>query len=147
MISNDVSLDSKDLETHQGTLEYELRELKLSEYTEYSSLELEDQIDPDNMFLSSNPINCKYYTENDYNTSVESQGKFSIIHFNSRSMYANFNAIKEYLQQVMHPFSIIAISETWFNEDKGIDFELNDYNLNYVNRKKQSRRRSCYICQ
>lgn len=133
MTSNHAYLGAR-----QGTLEYDLMELNLTDYTEHNSLELEDQIDPDNMFLSSIPTNCKYFTENDFNNSVESQGKFSVIHFNSRSMYANFNTIKEYLQQLLHPFSIIAVSETWFNDDKGIDFELNDYNLNYVNRTNKS---------
>lgn len=98
---------------------------------------MEDQLDPDNLFLSSNNINCNYYLEDDYNN-IKSEGKFSIIHFNSRSMYANFNAIKEYLQHFVQPFSIIALSETWFNDDKGVDFELKDYNLNYVNRTNKS---------
>lgn len=72
-------------------------ELKSAEYTEDKTLDLEDQLDPDHLFLSSNNINCNYYFEDDYNNTVKSEGKFSIIHFNSRSMYANFNAIKEYL--------------------------------------------------
>ena len=52
-------------------------------------------------------------------------------------MYANFNLIKEYLYQFQQTFSIIAISETWITEDKGIDFELEGYELRYINRQNK----------
>lgn len=121
MASNHISLDSKVLGTQQGTVEYDLMEVKWTDYSEHKSLEVEEQ-----MFLSSIPIHWKYYSDNDLNNSLQSQHNFSIIHFNSTSMDSNFNAIKEYLQQLWHPFSIIAISETCFNEDKAIDLKLND---------------------
>uniref|UniRef100_A0A669B1C7 Reverse transcriptase domain-containing protein n=1 Tax=Oreochromis niloticus TaxID=8128 RepID=A0A669B1C7_ORENI len=49
-------------------------------------------------------------------------------------MYSNFDFIKDYLQQFSRPFSVIAITETWFNVDKVIDFCLNGYDLKYMNR-------------
>lgn len=84
--------------------------------------DMEEQIDPHIRFFSPNIINCSYYTvdEYKYNCSIKPEGKLSIIHFNSRSMYANFNSIKDYLKQFLQPFSIITISETWFNDDKGV---------------------------
>ena len=33
-----------------------------------------------------------------------------------------------------NPFNIIAISETWINNEKDIDFELDGYELRYKNR-------------
>jgi len=36
------------------------------------------------------------------------------------------------------PFSVIAISETWFNQEKGIDFEMDDYDLHYMNRQNKT---------
>uniref|UniRef100_A0A3P9M519 Reverse transcriptase domain-containing protein n=1 Tax=Oryzias latipes TaxID=8090 RepID=A0A3P9M519_ORYLA len=54
---------------------------------------------------------------------------------NSRSMYANFDNIKEYLCNFSQRFSVIAISETWFNAEKGVEnFILEGYELRYCNR-------------
>lgn len=33
--------------------------------------------------------------------------------------------------------TVIAISETWLSTEKGVDFELNGYELNYINRKNK----------
>ena len=111
--------------------------LKTFEYTDYKTKDLDYEIDPDNNFFSSIINKCCYYTDQQYNQSISSEGKLSIIHFNSRSMYANFNLIKEYLNQFQQTFSIIAISETWITEDKGIDFELEGYELRYINRQNK----------
>lgn len=86
-------------------------------------------IDPDNHFCFNMTGNCKYYTEVQYRDSAEMDGKLSLIHFNSRSLYTNFGHIKEYLNHFKTPFTIIAVSETWINEDKGTDFFLDGYNL------------------
>lgn len=37
-----------------------------------------------------------------------------------------------------NPFGIIAISETWTNAEKGLDFELEGYEVNFVNRRNKS---------
>jgi len=73
--------------------------------------------------------NCNYYTNEKYNNNCFTEDKLTIVHFNSRSLYTNFNAIRENLQSFVFPFSVIAISETWFNQEKGIDFEMDDYDL------------------
>lgn len=69
---------------------------------------------------------------------VKSEHKISIIHFNSRSLYANFNNIKEYLRQFNKPFNNIAISETWINSERGVDWELDEYERIYTNRKNKN---------
>ena len=48
-------------------------------------------------------------------------------------MYANFDNIKHYLSQFKQPFNIIAISETWINTEKGMDFEIDGYELTCIN--------------
>ena len=53
-------------------------------------------------------------------------------------MYANFNHIKEYLQQFNNPFSIVAISETWLKDNKEFNFVLEGYDGNYVNRENKT---------
>lgn len=78
--------------------------------------------------------NCNYSTNEQYSNNCITKDKLSIIHFNSTSVFTNFNTIREYLQNFAHPFSVRAISETWFNQENGIDFEIDDYDLCYVNR-------------
>lgn len=135
---NNVSVTpSADDDLLQRILRLEQTELEMFEYyMEHNALNPETEIDPDKEFFSSFNKNCNYYTQEQYNN-IKSKDKLSIIHFNSRSMYTNFSAIKEYLQSFTHPFSIIAISETWFNKDKGIQFELDDYELTYMNRENK----------
>jgi hypothetical protein len=58
----------------------------------------------------------------------------SIIHFNSRSLYANFTSIREYLDTFSQPFNVFAISETWINKDKELGFDMDGYELSYMNR-------------
>ncbi|XP_042079132.1 uncharacterized protein LOC121814946 [Haplochromis burtoni] len=102
------------------------------EYKEHNIIDPE--IDSGSNFLSTFVKNCNYFTQEQYEKEINLDGKLSLIHFNRRSMYSNFDFIKDYLQQFSRPFSIIAITETWFNVDKGIDFCLNGYDLKYMNR-------------
>lgn len=117
--------------------EYEQLELATFDYSEHSILDLEQDIDPDNNFFSTIDKTCYYYTNDQYNHNIKPEGKLSIIHFNSRSLYTNFNNIKDYLHSFSQPFNIIAISETWINNEKGIDFELDGYELTYNNRQNK----------
>lgn len=96
--------------------------------------EHEQDIDPDSNFFDHLNNTCCYYTDDQYNLKIKPDQGMSIIHFNSRSLYANHQNIKEYLEQFQKPFNIIAISETWLSSEKGVDFELNGYELNYINR-------------
>jgi len=97
----------------------------------------ETDIDPDSIFLSINN-NCNYYTNEKYNNNCFTEDKLTIIHFNSRSLYTNFYVVREYLQSFVFPFSVIAIYETWFNQEKGIHFEMDDYDLHYMNRQNKT---------
>ena len=94
----------------------------------------DSDIDPEDNFLNDVNSDCCYYTENQFKNKVNLKNGVSIIHFNSRSLYANFQDIKEYLSQFITPFSVVAISETWLTQDKGIDFELEGYEFNCINR-------------
>uniref|UniRef100_A0A8C6M4T9 Reverse transcriptase domain-containing protein n=1 Tax=Nothobranchius furzeri TaxID=105023 RepID=A0A8C6M4T9_NOTFU len=57
-----------------------------------------------------------------------------MVHFNSRSLYANFQFIKAYIAQFNQPFDVIAISETWINTGKEEDFEMKGYELLHLDR-------------
>ena len=112
-------------------------ELRTFEFTEHNAQDLEQNIDPDNNFFYSINNNCTYYSDEQFNQSITSKDQFSIIHFNSRSLYANFSNIKEYLQTFSQSFSIIAVSETWINTEKGMDFELEGYELRNIDRRNK----------
>ena len=106
----------------QMIADYDKLELKTFEYTEHSLQDMEDNIDPENNFFFNINPDCSYYTDEQYNKNIKADQKLSIIHFISRSLYANFHNIKEYLRQFSQPFNIIAISETCINPEKGVDF-------------------------
>ena len=118
----------------QRIKEYDQLELTTCDY---SILDTEQHIDPDINFFPSSNNTCHDYTSDQHNCNINLDDKLSIIHFNSRSLFTNFVNIKDYLHSFSHPFSIIAVSETWINKDKGVDFELNDHELSYNNRQSK----------
>lgn len=99
--------------------------------------DFDQDIDPERNFFNNIKINCEYYTEEKVNDELRKDGtnRFSIIHFNGRSLYANFEHIKDYLSQFTTPFSVIAISESWIKESKGVaDIQLDGYDFKHMNR-------------
>ncbi len=91
--------------------------------------ELEQDIDPDNnVFANLNNTLC-YYTDEQYKSNVKSEHGMSVIHFSSRNLCANYQNIKDYLnfltrkgkKEKKRTFSVIAISQTWLNSEKGAD--------------------------
>jgi len=99
----------------QRVAEYEHLELNTLQYTEHHSQDMENDINPVNNFFANINNNCQYYTDEQFNSSIKTEHQLSIIHFNSRSLYANFNSIKHYLNQLKQHFNIIAITETCMN--------------------------------
>lgn len=67
---------------------YEESHLSFLKSTEHKSFSFENAIDPDANFYKDWNSSSKYYMENQFNEL--SLDGFSIIHFNSRSLYANF---------------------------------------------------------
>lgn len=94
----------------------------------------ERDIDPESNFFDQVIRNCFYYTEPQFKEKFNLENGISIVHFNSRSLYANFDKIRDYLQHNTMHFNIVAISESWLSHDKGIHFELESYQLHFVNR-------------
>lgn len=121
----------------QRIVDLDKLELNTCQYTEYHSQDLENDIDPVNNFFLNTNSNCFYYNNEQFNCSVKTEKQFSIIHFNSRSLYANFHNITHYLNQCKQPFNIIAISETWITNEKGSDFEIKGYEMCYINRENK----------
>ena len=112
--------------------------LELNTFKDTTSHRTLNDIDPENNFFVNTSNNCHYYTDEQYNSTFKNENKISMIHFNSRSLYANFQNIKDYLNQFTHHFNIILISETWINNERGMDFGLEGYELMCMNRRNKN---------
>ena len=64
------------------------------------------------------------------NAKVTKKYGLSFIHFNCRSLKSNFVNLHSYLQTLKQKFDIIAISETWLNDNDNItDFCIENYEI------------------
>lgn len=71
-----------------------------------------DELDSEsNLFPNINDT-CKYYTDAEFISNIETAGSFSLTHLNCRSLYSNFSKIHEYLNTLQNKFTVIALSET-----------------------------------
>ena len=86
-------------------------------YTEFANSDFHRDIDPENNFFNRINLECEYYTESQINHTITNKQGLSIIHFNCRSINANFEKIEEFLQNIDHTFDVIALTETWLNEN------------------------------
>lgn len=111
-------------------------DFKFFYFKDHKLYELENDTDPEIHFYQNIDMNCEYYSEDEFNSSMKMEG-FSVIHFNSRSLYSNFSKIKDYLQQLQQKFSIIAISETWLSDEKNLQDGLEGYEMFWQNRSNK----------
>ena len=78
--------------------------------------------DPDPSFFNdhSEAVSSPYYTIDEFSCAPNSllKNSFSILQINIRSMNKNFEKLQEYLNVVKGKFSIIALTETWCNDDR-----------------------------
>ena len=89
----------------------------------------ETNVNLDYTFQSETRNECLYYSDTDFNASTSNIQGFSIIHFNARSLNANFDAITEYLGALQIKFHIIAISETWVDENSKHNYTIDNYQM------------------
>jgi len=111
----------------------------------FSNLRLcSDGIDPDkhllNHFAASNDA---YYLEDSFSALTDKIGlrtkeTFSLIHFNIRSLPKNRENLLAYLSQFHQKFTVIAISETWANEENQNLLNIPGYNKILKNRTTSS---------
>ncbi len=82
---------------------------------------------------------CSFYTGNQFNDLCRylPSHVFSTFHLNIRSLSRNYDNFIHYLSLLKHQFSIIALSETWLNENSREMFKLFKYNFVYYDRKNR----------
>ena len=76
----------------------------LTSNQQQSSEDPNNEFDPDEHFYYNGINKCGYYTEDQFNKDINMDGKLSIIHFNSRSLYANFDKIQDYHTDICKAF-------------------------------------------
>ena len=124
-----------------------------SSYHSYMNTNL-DEIDTIN---SQNQIkNCKYYTSQEFvsafvptnnhnqsksnsslHTANSTNNNLSLLHINSRSICKNFESVENFLCSLNRfSFSIIGISETWLKSNSPNIYNIPNYNMIHVDRKK-----------
>jgi hypothetical protein len=84
-------------------------------YSEFGYSDFDKDIDPDNNFYKDVKNKCHYYTDTQFIKKFNTNKGLNIIHFNARSLKANLDHIKNYLQNLGNVFDIIAITETWLD--------------------------------
>lgn len=96
--------------------------------------DFECDVDPGRHVFNSSNSTCRYYSEEQFAEQIVIDSMFSLIHFNCRSLYKNFDKINDYLHTLKGRFMMIALSETWMQEERGVVFHIDGYELYHINR-------------
>lgn len=131
-MTDTIPADSSSSDNEDTSTTWE-SELELFSFEDYKNNKLKD-VDPDMHFFNNICNNCKYYNDNDI-LFLNKPENMSIIHLNCRSLYANFEQLKEFLNNLDLKFGLIALSETWINANKFGNFELDAYQMFKQNRE------------
>ena len=81
-------------------------------------------------FFYNVSMECDYYTEDQFLQTFYIYQGLSIVHFNCRSLFSNFEEIRAYLSELRFAFDVITLSETWINTKQKLDLgQLPGYQL------------------
>ena len=84
-----------------------------TDHIDYSAL---GNIDPDlNILFDNNTMNCKYFTEMEFNNYFASDN-FSLFNLNIRSLPKNVVNLQPFLEGININFSVLSFTETWLTE-------------------------------
>ena len=133
VINTFMDLDLNLAHIYKESLEFDFKPFN---YTEFSSSDFQQEIDPGNNFFNEIKFNCKYFTEDQLRHSISKKDGLSIIHFNCRSLNANFTKIEDCLHDIGKTFDVIAISESWLDNNSTIP-ELQGYECCHQPRKNK----------
>ena len=96
-----------------------------------------DDYDPDTHYYNQTPHtkNSKYYNISEFNSVVSDNSSFSLCHCNIRSATKNGNNLSNHLNSLTVQFDIIALTETWLNENNAEIVGFSNYNHIFKYRK------------
>ena len=78
-------------------------------------------------------FNCTYIDHDEFSKKYHNNSRFSLIHYNARSLRRNFDSINNDLTLLKYSFSVIGITETWMTDNNSL-FSLDGYTLYSSNR-------------
>ena len=112
---------------HSNSIEYNrVLSLKLNPFV------FDEIINNDSAYNLINPNSgnsCNYIFDSSFGIDVSFKNGFSILHLNSRSFNRNCDSIDAFLSDIDYNFSVIAISETSFNEDHSNLVDIPNYSI------------------
>ena len=75
-----------------------------------------------------------YFSKDEFNSSSEKllQNSFSILHINIRSLNKNFKKLRKYLSLVKRDFNVVALTETWCNDEKAAENSYCSYQITHL---------------
>ena len=115
--------------TFEHSYEYnQLLDLKLNPFNLDENIRGNGVNDSGYVLDSGNLNSCSYIFDCDQ-LPASTDDDFSILHINPRSLNKNFDGIHAFLSSFKHIFSIITLSETWFNEDGSNLIDIENYTL------------------
>ena len=96
------------------------------------------EIDPDKFYYNQmqNKTSSSYYLEDEFNSMLIQRNIYnnvSVLHVNARSLHKNLDYLQVYLRTLNHNFNVIAISETWANNDSMSLLNIPGYNSIFKN--------------
>ena len=115
-------------------------------YKDYKFGNRNTDLDPDNNFYNAVNTSCEYYTEGQVSNKLNNCNSLAVMHFNARSLQANFDKIELCVTQINDTVDIVAISEIWLTDsDSGNLYELNGYTVHIPGKYKKGGGASLYI--
>ena len=94
---------------------------------DFQKVLIDEGNDPDINFFNdkSETVDSPYFSIDEFNSSSEKfKNSFCILHINIKSLNKNFEKLREYLSLVKRNFSLVALTETWCNDDRAAQNSL-----------------------
>ena len=95
---------------------------------DFQKVLIDEGNDPDINFFNdkSETVDTPHFSVDEFNSSSDKLLKkiFSILHINIRSLNKNLEKLREYLSVVKKDFSVVALTETWCNDEKAVQNSL-----------------------
>ena len=103
-----------------------------TDHQDYSVL---GNVDP--ILLDNNSINCRYFTEMEFNTHSFIDTNFSLFNLNIRSLPKNDVNLQHFLEGLNISFSVLSFTETWLSEYNEYLYNFKGYSHIYKPRDKK----------
>ena len=106
-----------------------------TDHLDYSVL---GNVEPDlNILLDNNSINCRYFTEMEFNNNSFIDTNFSLFNLNIRSLPKNYVNLQHFIEGLNISFSVLSFTETWLSEYNTSIYNFKGYSHIYKLRDKR----------